>query len=147
MSQLTIEKFDCEGEPSSVGARWERWKRGLFIYFDAADITKSEKKRATLLHFGGSELQEIFYNIPEANASTTDGVDVFKIAIDKLDAYFTPKQSKVYERHLFRLIKQEPDERFEKFLVRLRQQADKCKFNDKEDQIIDQITDVAKPRS
>lgn len=141
MSQLTLEKFDCEGESSSVGTRWERWKRALYIYLDAAAIDKSEKKRASLLHFGGLELQEIFYNIPDANVPTAEGVDVFKIAVDKLDGYFTPKQSKVYERHLFRLIKQEPDEKFEKFLVRLRQQSDKCQFKDKDDQIIDQITE------
>lgn len=140
-SQLTIEKFDCEGEPSSVGARWERWKRALLIYLEAAGIDKGEKKRATLLHFGGIELQEIFYNIPDANVQPTDGVDVFNVAISKLDAYFLPKQSKIYERHLFRLIKQEPNEKFEKFLVRLRQQADKCQFKDKDEQIIDQITE------
>lgn len=140
MSQLSLEKFDCEGEPSSVGIRWERWKRALFIYLDASSIVESEKKRASLLHFGGLGLQEIFYNIPDANVSATDSSDVFKVAIEKLDAYFTPKQSKVYERHLFRLIKQE-DEKFEKFLVRLRQQADKCQFKDKDDQIIDQITE------
>ena len=140
-SQLTLEKFDCEGEPSSVGTRWERWKRALLIYLEAADIKSCEKKRASLLHFGGLELQEIFYNIPDANVSSANGVDVFEVAITKLDAYFLPKQSKVYERHLFRLIAQEANEKFEKFIVRLRQQADKCQFKDKDDQIIDQITE------
>nr|XP_026493651.1 uncharacterized protein K02A2.6-like [Vanessa tameamea] len=139
MAQLTLEKFDCEGETTSVGVRWERWKRALSIYLNAAGIDDNEKKKASLLHFGGLELQEIFYNIP--GTSTTDNGDVFQAAINKLDNYFAPKQSKVYERHLFRLISQDTNEKFEKFLVRLRQQADKCQFNDKEDQIIDQITE------
>ncbi|XP_022836497.1 uncharacterized protein K02A2.6-like [Spodoptera litura] len=140
-TQLTLEKFDCEGEPTSVGARWERWKRALLIYLEAAGIERSEKKRASLLHFGGLALQEIFHNIPDANIPAADGVDVFAVAIKKLDEFFLPKQSKVYERHLFRLIKQEANETFDKFLIRLRQQADKCQFKDKDDQIIDQITE------
>ncbi|XP_049886606.1 uncharacterized protein LOC126381111 [Pectinophora gossypiella] len=140
-SSLTLEKFDCEGDPTSVGARWERWKRALDIYLHASSIEQGEKKRSSLLHFGGFELQEIFYNIPGANVEAAEGVDVYSVAIAKLDAYFAPKQSKVYERHLFRLIKQEPDEKFEKFILRLRQQADKCQFQDKNDNIIDQITE------
>lgn len=54
---------------------------------------------------------------------------MFKSAIEKLDTYFAPKQSKVYERHVFRLIKQEENEKFDKFLVRMRQQANKCYFH------------------
>lgn len=141
MSLLSLEKFDCNGESTSVGARWERWKRALFIYLEASNIDKDIKKRASLLHFGGLDLQEVFYNIPGANVEPTEGEDVFEIAISKLDAYFAPKQSKVYERHTFRLLKQEPDEKFEKFVVRLRKQADKCQFADRDENIIDQITE------
>lgn len=138
---LTLDKFDCQGDPTSVGVRWERWKRALFIYLEASNIDRDVKKRASLLHFGGQELQEIFYNIPGANVTATNEVDVFTTAITKLDEYFAPKQSKVYERHIFRLLKQEPDEKFDKFLVRLRNQADKCKFTDKDEHIIDQIAE------
>lgn len=82
------------------------------IYFDAADIKTATQKRATLLHFGGTGLQEIFYNIPGANVEPAenaekDGEGVFKIAIKKLDEHFLPKQSKVYKRHVFRLLRQE----------------------------------------
>lgn len=140
-SSLTLETFDCEGDPTSVGARWERWKRALFVYLDASNIERSDKKRANLLHFGGIELQEIFSNIPGANVAPAENVDVFLIAIEKLDEYFAPKQSKIYERHVFRLLKQETNEKFEKFVVRLRQQADKCLFTAKTENIIDQITE------
>lgn len=82
----------------------------------------NRKKRATLLHMGGLSLQEDYYNIPGAHATDTED-DVFEIAVKKLDEYFSPKQSRVYERHLFRLMKQEPWEKFEKFLIRLRHQS------------------------
>lgn len=75
-------------------------------------ITQSEEKRAILLHFGGEDLQDIFYNIPWANIEPSEDVDVFEVAKSKLDAYFAPKQSTYDERHLFRLIPQEADEKF-----------------------------------
>lgn len=141
MSQIPpLETFDCEGEPVSVGLRWEKWKRGLGIFLLASNITDSEKKRATLLHLGGLTLQEIYYNIPDDEEAGGDS-DTYELAIKKLDLYFSPKQSKIYERHLFRQIKQEPDEKFEKFLVRLRHQSSKCKFLSVEDNIIDQIVE------
>lgn len=140
MSQLVpLESFDCEGDPSSVGIRWEKWKRGLEIYLLASNIDKPDKQRATLLHVGGLALQEIFYNIPGAVAEVTDHNNVYEIAIQKLDDFFNPKQNRYYERHLFRSIKQEANESFDKFLVRLRQQSAKCKFSSGDEQIIDQI--------
>ncbi|KAG7303117.1 hypothetical protein JYU34_013146 [Plutella xylostella] len=138
---LTLENFECDGDATSVVARWQRWKRALYIFLDASGTEKSEVKRAKLLHFGGFDLQEIYYNIPGANAEPDNDVDVFKVAIEKLDAYFAPKQSKIYERHVFRLMKQETGEKFEKFVVRLRQQAEKCQFHDSNENIMDQIAE------
>ncbi|XP_063534335.1 uncharacterized protein LOC134744451 isoform X2 [Cydia strobilella] len=138
------ETFDCDGDSHSLGYRWEKWKRGLQLYLLASAVETPEKKRATLLHTGGLGLQEIYYNIPGADAEPKDNegkeVDVYEIAVKKLDEYFSPKQSYVYERHTFRLIKQEEGEKFEKFLVRLRNQSSKCKFKD-DDNLIDQITE------
>lgn len=138
-----LEVLDVEGDNASVSHRWEKWKRALSIFLEAADIISAQKKRATLLHFGGTSLQEIYYNLPGAHVTATEGVDVFEVAVRKLDEYFLPKQNRVYERHMFRLMKQEDGEKFEKFLVRLRKQADKCNFNEnvKEDHLIDQITE------
>lgn len=68
-------------------------------------------------------------------------VDVYKVALNKLNEYFSPKQSRVYERHLFTLIKQEEGEKFEKFLLKLRNQANKCKFTNIEEHLIDQIVE------
>lgn len=142
MAHLPIlESFDCEGDLTSLGSRWEKWKRALEIFLLAISVEDHAKKRATLLHSGGLALQEIYYNLPGAHVETTDGVDVFKIAISKLDEYFSPKQSFLYERHMFRLMKQEPDEKFDKFVVRLRHQSKKCKFSDANENLVDQITE------
>lgn len=136
-----LEQFDCNSELSSLGTRWEKWRRALEIYLIAASITQPIKKRAILLHFGGLSLQEVYYNLPGAHVDEADDIDVFEVALEKLNQYFFPKQSKIYERHLFRLIKQDEGERFESFLLRLRNQAEKCGFTDKNENLIDQITE------
>ncbi|KAL4721262.1 hypothetical protein ACJJTC_005151 [Scirpophaga incertulas] len=143
MSNLPpLETLQCDGDSMSLGLRWDKWLRALEIYLLAAGIDTAAKKRATLLHMGGTALQEIYYNIPGAHildCDVTDTSDVYKTAIDKLNEYFLPKQSRVYERHLFRLLRQEPSEKFDKFLVRLRQQSRKCFFTNEENNLIDQI--------
>ncbi|XP_074034381.1 uncharacterized protein [Leptinotarsa decemlineata] len=137
----SLTQFDVEGDIRSVGIRWEKWKRAFLIYIEATGIEDSLKKRANLLHHGGFGLQEIFYNIPGANLTDQENeAKAFEIAIRKLDEYFSLKHSKVYERHVFRLMKQE-EEGFGKFLLRLRNQAGKCKFGNVEENLIDQIVE------
>ncbi|CAK1596120.1 unnamed protein product [Parnassius mnemosyne] len=134
-----IEPFDCEGDPTSISFRWDKWKRALEIYFVATNTNAQITKRAMLLHFGGMALQDIYFNIPGAHVTNPDATDVYDTAIKKLDEYFSPKQSYLFERHIFRLMKQEPNEKFEKFLVRLRRQSSKCNFANADENLIDQI--------
>lgn len=46
-----------------------------------------------------------------------------------------------YDRHIFRILKQEEGQKFDKFLVRLRHQAEKCKSANVEEHLINQITE------
>lgn len=142
MSQIsTLEAFDCEGDPNSLGSRWEKWKRALEIYLLATKNDQPINKRAILLHTGGLALQDIYFNIPGAHVESCNDNDVYKIAIEKLDDYFAPKQSNIFERHIFRLMKQETQEKFEKFLIRLRRQSARCNFSNENEHLIDQIVE------
>lgn len=142
MSQLqTLEPFDCKSDPNSLCNRWEKWKRALDVYLTATGVNEPIKKRAVLLHTAGFALQEIYSNLSGAQVPETESNDVFNIAIAKLDAYFSPKQSFLFDIHLFRLLKQESEEKFENFLVRLRNQSSKCNFARKEDDLVDQIVE------
>ncbi|XP_022826077.1 uncharacterized protein LOC111363865 [Spodoptera litura] len=137
----TLEPFDCEGDTTSVSSRWVKWKRALDIYFVATNTNEQNKKRAMLLHSGGMGLQDIYFNIPGAHVTNPDVNDVYDVAIKKLDDYFSPKQSYLFERHIFRLMKQESDEKFETFLIRLRRQSSKCNFAKEDENLIDQIVE------
>lgn len=133
-SQREIKQFQLQDD-------WEKWQRGLDIYFLANSITNDEIKRAKLLHYGGTELQDLFYVLPGANAQKTEDNNVYDIATEKLKEYFLPKKSTAYERHVFFGLSQNNGELVEQFAYRLRKQASKCKFTNNIDEYIrDQIT-------
>lgn len=135
LNQLVV-----HGDVKSIGVRWEKWKRSFLIYIEAFNVKSAKVQKARLLHFAGADVQEIFYTLPELSDDVS-GRNEFDEALLKLDKYFEPRQSKIFERHLFRQIVQGKNEKFEKFLVRLRQQGSKCKFGDNEEHIIDQIVE------
>lgn len=136
----TIDKFNCEGDAASLTLRWLQWKRALNIYLTASNIDSLETKKAILLHSGRIGLQDIFYRIRELQESgnATDNI-VYDISIKKLDNYFSPRKNLLYERHLFRLLRQENGEKFNQFILRLRNQAEKCYFTNSNEHIIDQV--------
>lgn len=120
---------------------WLKWQRSLDIYFLANSITDTEIKRAKLLHYGGTELQDLFYILPAANVDKTPDNDVYDIAVNKFKDYFLPKRCTAYERHIFFGLAQNTGETVEQFAYRLRKQASKCNFTHNIDEYIrDQIT-------
>ena len=82
-----LRPFDPLTEPNSVGQRWLAWKRRFETYLAALEIADPTQQRALLLYQAGEETQEIFASLP----NTGEAKD-YKKAMDKLDAYFTPKK-------------------------------------------------------
>ncbi|XP_055681809.1 uncharacterized protein K02A2.6-like [Lutzomyia longipalpis] len=100
------------------------------------------------------ELQDVFYSIPGADVEEDVGededevVDPYKVALEKLDAYFAPKRHESYERFDFWALKPEVDEPFEKFVLRVQQHASKCQFGRTEQEardtaIMDKVIQLA----
>lgn len=131
MAETGIKPFLCDSiDKALIRGEWEKWLRSLELYLASEDITDVVKKRNKLLHLGGTELQEVAYSLPGAIEPFNDEEknDVFKTLVDKLSEYFSPKQNSTFERHIFRNIKREEGENFNKFLLKIRQQAKRCSF-------------------
>lgn len=129
MTETGIKPFLCdEIDKAIIGTEWEKWLRALKLYLLDQEINDAEKRRNKLLHLGGTQLQEVAYNIPGAVAKSQDGNDVFDILKSKLSDYFSPKQNSTFERHKFRKIKPCDGENFNKFLLKIRHQAKRCDF-------------------
>ncbi|XP_055644332.1 uncharacterized protein LOC129780284 [Toxorhynchites rutilus septentrionalis] len=123
--------FRCEEiEKNHLAKEWKAWKTALEIYFDAYDITDQRKMRATLLHLGGQQLQRVYESLPDSDKLpiVATKANWYDVAIEKLDAYFEPGRQYILERCRLRSIKQERNERFSHFVMRIRQQLSDCGF-------------------
>jgi hypothetical protein len=131
MSKDAIKPFLCLSmDQAIIRIEWEKWKRAFDICAEANEITNYKKLRTLLLHLGGVELQEIYFNLPDANVAydEKENNNVLEVALVKLDEYFTPKRISSVERSLFREMKLNDEENINQFMVRLRQQTAKCNF-------------------
>ena len=90
--------------------------------------------------YGGLELQDVFYTLPDAD-SVAAGEDPYQKTIDALTTHFKPKLNMAYERHVFRQLKQNESETMNQYITRLRQQAKNCEFQVEELEICGQIVE------
>ena len=130
MDLAPLMPFDPHSAPSSIGQRWQAWRRRFETYLRALNITNTTRQRALLLYQVGQATQEIFDNIPENGAD-----DDYARALATLDAYFLPKKSVDFEIFQFRQAKQRPDETVSQYATRLRQLAAHCEFNNVDTEI------------
>lgn len=131
MAENVIKPFLCETiDKSLLRIEWEKWLRAFEIYFIAEEIDTPIRKRSKLLHLGGPQLQTVAFTLPDAvlENSTDKDIDIYQVLVEKLNAYFSPKQNSSFERHLFRNLCPSEGETFAKFVLRLRHQIQKCNF-------------------
>lgn len=105
-----------------------------------------------MLHYAGTKVQDVFFNLPHTVSEVKRGpliggliphFDKYKDAVLKLQHFFALKRNVTYQRYIFRKMKHEANERIELFAMRLRTQAKRCDFeNQIESNIKDQITEA-----
>lgn len=118
-----IPAFRCEIiDKNKLSREWEAWKWSLECYFEAYGINDQKMKRAKLLHLGGVELQRIFRSFPGHAKTPLVALEpkVYDLAIELLDAYFQAGRQDVIERRKLRKLKQEENEKFSHYVIRVR---------------------------
>ena len=125
--------FDVSLDPSSLGLQWKKWTTRLENLFVALAIEDKKRQKALLLHYGGSQLCDIFYTL-----ETEEDVEYEQVKA-KLDTYFEPKINITFETYSFRQLTQAEDEPIDKFVTRLREAASRCQFHDTAREIKDQV--------
>lgn len=148
---MELPSFDYTLYEENCGHEWRNWFRSFEWYLKANHIDNDDDKFAKLMHLAGRKVQEVYETLPTPVAVTqvrrgplatgfVSHLTEYELAIAKLNDFFEPKKNVTYERHMFRLVKQEKGEKISIFAMRLRTQADKCDFgNTAEDNIKDQI--------
>ena len=128
-----ISSFDFHRDPTTVGARWKKWKRSFELFASGKGSTNAAQNKALLLHCGGPQMQDVYFTFPPAR-QPGERETVYTVAIEQLHQYFTPQVNVPYERHLFRTMTQLPAESIDQFVTRLREKADCCEFGEETDE-------------
>ncbi|XP_062558374.1 uncharacterized protein LOC134223245 [Armigeres subalbatus] len=117
---------------------------------DTVNGTQHEKL-ITMLAIGGRGLQRIFYNLrPVAEEIVPEVVKVplmpieapeYDNAVIRLQKFFVGKRNERVELEVFRSLRQTSEESFNNFMLRLRAQAGRCEFLEREEtELLQQIT-------
>lgn len=143
----------------NCAADWKNWLRGFEIYAEANKVKEPSDKLNWMLHYAGPKVQQVYYALPEqiggeqteiksvsncgplATGYVKFDTNKYEDGVSKLNRFFEPKKNISFERHIFRQLKQNKNERIDMFLMRLREQAERCEFDEQVDgNIRDQIT-------
>ncbi|KAK6171724.1 hypothetical protein SNE40_018162 [Patella caerulea] len=131
---LDLETSDKEGA-------WLIFEKSFRLYLTATGAdTKSEAvKRAGLLHLvdeDGRKISDTFRIIEEGENQTS-----LNQLLQMFREKFIENRHTSFERHIFGQMKQDREE-FDKFLIRMRDQANRCSYGDRiHEDICDHIVD------
>lgn len=146
-----LEPFNDAVDSQSLQKEWEEWRRAFDLILELRNVPTQHEKLVLLLTLGGRGLQRIYYNLgvvpgeihPEPVKVPYHPVEIpeYDNAIKRLDTFFVGKRNDRVELELFRSLKQSNDEPFNQFILKLRIQAARCDFKDREEkEILQQIT-------
>lgn len=150
-SKWPLEPFNAEADTQDLRREWEEWHRAFELLLEWRDVEKQHDKLVLLLTVGGRGLQRIYYNLGPAPEEIypapvkvpycPNEVPEYDNAIKRLQKFFVGKRNDRIELEVFRSLKQANDESFNNFLLRLRAQATRCEFKDREGkEILQQVT-------
>lgn len=149
--QCPLEPFNEAVDASDLRREWEEWLRAFELLLELKQVYCQHERLILLLTRGGRGLQRIYYNlrpvpgeihpeppkIPFAPQETPE----YDNAIKRLNNFFVGKRNERVELEVFRSLKQSPDESFNQFILKLRTQAARCDFRDREEkEILQQVT-------
>lgn len=127
-----------------VSENWKKWLQKFEYYADAINLDKVAPKSqvGTFMAAAGPEVDTILDSL---SLLPTDLQDIEKIK-QALGKYFLPKKSLTYERYLFNIRNQGPDESIDSYITILRNLlkectfgCDTCKKKTKEQMLLDRI--------
>lgn len=146
-----LHSFNEAVDSSDLRREWEEWHRSFELILEMKGINNQHEKLVLLLARGGRGLQRIYYNLrPVSEEIHPEPVTIplmpketpeYDNAVLRLTKFFIGKRNIRVELEMFRTLKQAESEPFNRFLLRLRTQATRCEFQDREEvEILQQVT-------
>lgn len=149
--RTSLSEFNTKVDAQDLRREWEEWHRAFELFVQLRNIETQYEKMVTMLSMGGRGLQRIFYNLrPVAEEIIPDPVKVplmppevpeYDNAVKRLEKFFVGKRNERVELEVFRSLRQTSEESFNNFILRLRDQAARCEFSEREEtELLQQIT-------
>lgn len=150
VKQWPLESFNDLVDASDLRREWEEWLRAFELVLELKNIDSQHEKLVFMLARGGRGLQRIYYNLrPVPNEIYPGPVKIpllpleipeYDNAVKRLNSFFVGKRNERVELEVFRSLKQ-ADEPFNQFILKLRTQAARCDFQNREEkEILQQVT-------
>ncbi|XP_041773007.1 uncharacterized protein LOC121594111 isoform X2 [Anopheles merus] len=136
-----LQPFNESVDASDLRREWQEWHRAFELIIMLKKINTQDEKLAYMLARGGRGLQRIYFNLalvsgeeqpsPAVIPFQQPQVPEYDNAIKRLNHFFLGKRNERIELELFRSLKQENEESFNQFVLRLRTQAARCDFHER----------------
>lgn len=150
-NQWTLDQFNDSVDACDLRREWEEWFRSFELVLELKKMESQHEKLVFMLARGGRGLQRIYYNLrpgpteiypePVKIPLIPQEVPEYDNAVKRLNSFFVGKRNERIELEVFRSLKQTTEEPFNQFILKLRTQATRCEFQDREErEILQQVT-------
>ena len=140
--------FSVHADPNTASIHWKKWMDKVEYLFVALDIDSNKKRKASLLHYTGDEVFDIYYSFTDqqkgisATTTTEDGSTIpneYETTKKLLTDHFAPQNNTSCEIFNFRRALQNPDETLDAYHIKLRTLAFTYDFENTDRKILAQI--------
>ena len=140
-------QFDPDEDPLMLPSRWETWIDGLVNMLEAMAISDHARRFALLKHYAGPKCRGLEKHLPydktkKFGEDDSAAADHYRSLKEAYTSHFAPKKNVLHARFNFHSMKQDDGEKTDAYAARLREQASRCDFCNKnciEQNVRDQI--------
>lgn len=116
---------------TNLDLEWKRFRQEFEIYLMAAALdVKSKRSVALLLNIMGREALQIY------NSFSPTGTEKLESILQKFEEHFTPKKNVIFERFKFNQILQKRGQKFEDYIIELKNAVKTCEYKDQVDELV-----------
>ncbi|CAI9717435.1 Hypothetical predicted protein [Octopus vulgaris] len=129
---------DLDFNQENLAAAWKKWKKefNLFLIATESDMKPDKVKTSMFLTCIGSKGRDIHSTL---DFDSPDEEMNLQRVIEKFDAYCEPRKNITFLRHKFFTCGQAEHQKFDEYVVELRQKAQQCEFGNLTDSLTKDI--------
>lgn len=130
-------EFEKSADTDLYG-KWIKYKRNVELNMKINKID-SVSRGAYFLSVAGTYIQELDLYLPDCSEDDKTNLDEYEQLMKRLTDFFKPKTNIAQECNKFRDMRQEKGEKMAEYVVKLREQAEKCFFADTDAEVKMQV--------